>query len=148
MVFAYNDELVRDEGGDLISNLKLQKLLYYAQGCSLAINDQALFQESIVAWRHGPVVESIYHTFKRYGDGGIVYDDGIVTYNSRDIDSNTVNLLEQVYEVFGKYSAWQLRNLTHQEDPWKNTEQSDRIDLESIQQYFKDHYVTEDDEKN
>ena len=47
----------------------------------------------------------------------------------------------EVYEVFGKYSAWGLRNMTHQEDPWKNTPNSGVISKESIKKYFKEHYI-------
>lgn len=42
--------LCDDDNGDLISNLKIQKLVYYAQGFSLAINDKPLFEEKIQAW--------------------------------------------------------------------------------------------------
>ena len=50
-----------EEIGDLISNLKLQKLVYYAQGFYLALHDEALFPEDIEAWTHGPVVPVLYH---------------------------------------------------------------------------------------
>jgi uncharacterized phage-associated protein len=49
-------KLSQPDIGDVISNLKLQKLLYYAQGFYLAIYGKALFEEDIVAWEHGPVV--------------------------------------------------------------------------------------------
>ncbi len=45
-----------EDAGDLISNLKLQKLLYYAQGFHLALYDEPLFPEAIEAWTHGPVL--------------------------------------------------------------------------------------------
>jgi uncharacterized phage-associated protein len=49
-----------EDEGDLISNLKLQKLCYYAQGLALAVRDQPLFPEPIEAWLHGPVVPTLY----------------------------------------------------------------------------------------
>lgn len=45
-----------EESGELISNLKLQKLLHYAQGFYLALYDQPLFHEPIEAWAHGAVI--------------------------------------------------------------------------------------------
>lgn len=60
----YNDKILEEEDADLISNLKLQKLLYYAQGCYLALKNEPLFNEQIVNWAHGPVVEEIYHKYK------------------------------------------------------------------------------------
>ena len=57
---------------ELITNLKLQKLLYYAQGCVMALTDEPLFDEDIQAWEHGPVVPEIYHKYKSYGKSGIM----------------------------------------------------------------------------
>ncbi len=59
------------QSGELISNLKLQKLLYYAQGLHLALHDRPLFDASIVKWTHGPVVEDIYRRYKSHGSSGI-----------------------------------------------------------------------------
>ena len=63
--------LVDDPSGDNLSNLKLQKLVYYAQGFYLAIHDRPLFDDAICAWEHGPVVPSLYRRYKKYGSGGI-----------------------------------------------------------------------------
>ena len=52
-IAKYFVSLVDEEAGDSISNLKLQKLLYYAQGFSLAFFDRPLFSESIKAWASG-----------------------------------------------------------------------------------------------
>lgn len=53
------------EHGEPLTNLKLQKLLYYAKGWYLALYDKPLFNDKIEAWVHGPVVPSIYHAFKQ-----------------------------------------------------------------------------------
>ena len=62
------------EGAEYISNLKLQKLLYYAQGVYVGITGIRLFEDALVAWEHGPVVIDVYHEYARYGAGGIEYD--------------------------------------------------------------------------
>lgn len=54
------------QAGDPLTNMKLQKLLYYAQGWHLALKGDALFDERIEAWPHGPVVPPVYGTFKHY----------------------------------------------------------------------------------
>ena len=133
----YNRLMMRESGADLISNLKLQKLLYYAQGCYLAIKDQPLFDEPIVAWDHGPVVEEVYRIYRSNRSNGIQYDEDF----NENIDPETTDILKQVYSVFGQYSAWGLRNMTHQESPWLNTQRNVEISQESIKQYFKEHYV-------
>lgn len=68
---------------------------------------------------------------------GIVFDDD---YNSI-IDVDDENLLKEVYRVFGRYSAWGLREMTHQETPWKETKKNHVISQESIKNYFIEHYV-------
>lgn len=133
----YNRLMMRESGADLISNLKLQKLLYYAQGCYLAIKDQPLFDEPIVAWDHGPVVEEVYRIYRSNRSNGIQYDEDF----NENIDPETTDILKQVYSVFGQYSAWGLRNMTHQELPSINTQRNAEISQESIKQYFKEHYV-------
>lgn len=54
------------ERGELLTNLKLQKLLYYADAWNLALRDRPLFEEKFKAWVHGPVLTSQYHRFKDY----------------------------------------------------------------------------------
>lgn len=114
-VACYFLSLADEEAGDQISNMKVQKLLYYAQGFSLAINGSALFSEPIQAWTHGPVVPEVYQMFKSYGSGAIGPVKG---FDPQAIDEDTRGLLDEVYEVYGQYSAWKLRNMTHDEAPW------------------------------
>ena len=133
----YNRLIMSESDADLISNLKLQKLLYYAKGCFLAYFDRPLFNEPIVAWEHGPVVESVYQEYKSNRANGIVFDD----YFNSEFDNEEESLLEEVYNTFAKYSAWGLRNMTHQETPWISTQQSSVIDNEVIKKYFKENYI-------
>lgn len=133
--------LYAEEDEEFLTNLKLQKLLYYAQGSCLALNDRPLFNEEIVHWMHGPVVPSVYRDYSSYRGNPIDYDE---EYRNA-FDKETEGMLELVYDVFGQYSAWGLRNLTHQEAPWKNTKMNEVISIESIQSFFKDHYVDQSD---
>ena len=55
------------EAGDSITHLKLQKLIYYSQAWSLALNGIALFEEDFEAWAHGPVIPEVYQEYKEYG---------------------------------------------------------------------------------
>lgn len=135
---AYNREMMNEGDAEYIPNLKLQKLLYYAQGCFLALRDQALFDDPIVAWKHGPVVENVYHLYKENGANGIVFDE---KFDFSKIDDDVETILEEVYDVFGQYSAWKLRNMTHNETPWKSTNQNSIIPNETIKDYFLKEYV-------
>jgi len=136
---SLNDE----EVGELISNLKLQKLVYYAQGFHLAMMDSPLFADSIEAWAHGPVVPSLYHAYKEYGAGAIPVP---VDFDPDIIDSSTSALLDEVYSVFGQFSAWKLRNMTHDEPPWIEAFKGDGvISTVTMKKYFLTLVTDEDD---
>lgn len=135
---AYNRNIMAEGDAEFISNLKLQKLLYYAQGTYYAITGGLLFAEPIKAWRHGPVVESVYHEYKSNGANGIDFDE---EFDFSRFDPETEGILEEVYNYFGQYSAWKLRNMTQEERPWKETEINDIIDTGLIKDYFLEEYV-------
>lgn len=135
---AYNRNAMNDEGADFISNMKLQKLLYYAQGSFLAVKGSPLFEDDIVAWQHGPVVEAVYHQYKCNGANGIHYEKDFDFFEFSEEENE---LLSEVYATFGQYSAWKLRNMTHEEMPWKSTAQNNVISKEKIMQFFKQEYL-------
>lgn len=134
-----NDIEDKNGGADAITDLKLQKLMYYAQGMSLAMRGMPMFAEPIEAWQHGPVVPCIYQIYKRYGANGIDYtDDDAPQEEYTDEDKE---VLETVYNYFGQFSAWKLRDMTHSEDPWKNTPLCHVITTDAIKQFFDKRYV-------
>lgn len=122
-----------DDAGESISNLKLQKLAYYSQGVYLAAHGEALFPEAIEAWTHGPVVADLYHRFKKYGSGPIEFDDQI---DLAKYDEQAKEVLDAVYASFGQYSGWKLRNMTHSEPPWKETQEGGVISHDLMKNYF------------
>lgn len=127
-----------EESGDLITNLKLQKLAYYAQGFSLALLGKPLFNEKVEAWMHGPVVPELYHVFKAHGNNGLPIPEEIdLTKYSED----ERELLDEVYKVYGQFSAWKLRNMSHEEAPWQQTyvegEASKEITNDVMGEFFK-----------
>ena len=124
-----------DDAGDSISNLKLQKLCYYAQGFHLAMYDKPLFDDDIEAWQHGPVVESLYHKYKGCGSGAIPPAEKLdLALYSKEIKE----LLNEIYQVYGQFSAWKLRELTHAEPPWKEAydKGAATISHKSMKSYF------------
>ena len=135
---VHNRLVMLDADADYISNLKLQKLLYYAQGAVLAIKGKPLFREKINAWKHGPVVKEVYDEYKDYEWRGI---DGDITLDLSTISDDVQDILTQVYETFGQYSAWKLRNMTHEESPWMETERNQEIPTKKIGEYFAAHYL-------
>lgn len=134
-VADYFLSLVDEDSGDSISNLKLQKLVYYAQGFHLAIFDTPLFCEDIEAWTLGPVIPALYDKYKEYRANPIP--------KSTDIDFSIyepqiIELLNDVWNVYGQYSAWRLSELAHAESPWKMAKETGGfITHQSLQGYFK-----------
>jgi uncharacterized phage-associated protein len=102
---------------ELISNMKLQKLLYYQQGFHLACFGTPLFNEEIEAWMYGPVVPCVYEYFKTNENRGIEYVGDVISLSKEE-----EALFNEVYRVYGKYSAIGLMEMTHNEIPWKSTE--------------------------
>lgn len=131
------EQHVSGEDVEGISNMKLQKLLYYAQGAYLAMYDGPLFSDDIVAWQHGPVVVEVYEKYKVFRANSIVENDQDLI----EVDAKTQEVLEWVYNEFGQYTAWALRNMTHKEAPWRETPMNGVISVDSIKKYFKENYV-------
>src|SRR4051812_30274541 len=101
-----------------LSNLKLQKLLYYAQGHHLAQKGRPLFSDPVQAWSHGPVVPDIYHEYKHHGGQVFVLDEDD-DFEWDEVDKDTTRFLMRVWNTYGGLAAWRLRNMTHEETPWR-----------------------------
>ncbi|MDR3670717.1 MAG: DUF4065 domain-containing protein [Holophaga sp.] len=105
--------------GISLDPMKLQKMVYFAQGWSLGLGTLPLFDEKIEAWPYGPVVESVYHGFKKYGSGNIPKEEGKLL---NDLDPISDNLIDQVLDIYGKYSGPVLSGMTHETgSPWGQT---------------------------
>lgn len=139
------NELIRiaHENGKSISNMKLQKLLYLAQGIHLALKDDTpLFGDAIEAWKYGPVIPSVYHKFKIYFAGEIPADHPFVTEHDT-LNDEQKKLVTRVVELYGGHSAISLSNFTHlEESPWHSvyndaTNLSAEIPISSVSNYFK-----------
>lgn len=119
--------------------LKLQKLLYFAQGVSFCIHDEEMFEEQFEAWVHGPVIPSVYHQYKAYGFNPID-----IPYSIEDISESQLEVLEYVKNHYGNYDGKYLETLTHSQDPWIHSrsgldpdERADKImPKEIIAEYF------------
>lgn len=125
-----------------LDNLKLQKLLYYAQGHALGGGREPIFTDEIQAWAHGPVVPAVYRRFRDYGGNPIDVDQALPdTFDwdeYRDIEAH----LQLVWNTYAKYASWTLRNMTHGENPWMAhfdaDERSSVIPIDALQDFFRE----------
>lgn len=141
-VVAFFLSSMDEEGEETITPLKLQKLIYYVQAWSLGINDKTIFDEDIVAWEYGPVVNDIYQLFKAYHREHI---PKVETFDAYGFSDEELQLLFLVKKVYGKYDAFYLKDLTHNEEPWKNArngcksgeQASPKISVGSMRAYYQ-----------
>ncbi|WP_411348010.1 Panacea domain-containing protein [Paenibacillus sp. WLX2291] len=104
------------EEGSVITQLKLQKLCYYAQAWRLALTGGTqLFAEDFEAWIHGPANYTLYSRYKRYGWGNI---NEKTTIDKNKFESEEIDFLDDVWNKYGMFDAKVLENLTHLESPW------------------------------
>ncbi|MPM52437.1 hypothetical protein SDC9_99196 [bioreactor metagenome] len=117
-----------------ISNLKLQKLLYYVQAYFAVQKNIPCFNEDIEHWRHGPVVREVYSEYKSY------FNDDITEKRSvADIEENDKLLINEVVDSYYKYGPWDMVRKTHKEEPWVNTDSDDIIEFSEIKKYYGEH---------
>lgn len=127
-----------------ISNLKAQKLLYYAQGWTLATMDRPLFADDLEAWKHGPVVDKVYHELKRFGSSGLPSGEFPAPQH---LPEKETFILLHVWEQKGGIAPMTLANATHREAPWIGARKalaqgrSNVIAKDVIATYFKDAIV-------
>ena len=106
-------ERCRERGIADVSNLKLQKLLYYAQAWYLVFAGDPLFPETCEAWVHGPVVARVFGDYKSNRWAAISAPVGTASQ-----DAEIVSHIDEVLGVYGEFTPAQLGRLTHQERPW------------------------------
>ncbi len=109
-------KIVERDAGSTITPLKLQKILYYAQGYHLAMFDCELFSEDFEAWAHGPANIDIYNEYKEYGYAAIDKPKGEVP----TLDDALIDFLYDIWNTYGIFDGKYLEKLTHLEDPWIN----------------------------
>ena len=127
-----------------VTQMKLQKLVYFAHGWHLGITQKPLINEQVEAWPYGPVIPSLYQDLKRWGVDPVTelittveYRSGaasgkleITTPRVPEEDADTQELLDAIQKVYGGWTAGQLSMKTHEAgSPWAKVmaENSDEL---------------------
>lgn len=131
--------------GIKINNLKLQKLLYYFYAMKLVNGNGNPFNEKFEKWQYGPVLPSVYHSYKQYYGADINEVPDRYTF---DVDSNSFKRktfddsklpeeLKKEIETFvfnlKNYDAFELVERTHRHDDWKNDEEKIQAGFQHIE---------------
>ncbi len=134
-----------NETGSFLSNLKLQKLVYYAQAWHLAIEDSPLFEEDFEAWIHGPVLPILYQKYQSFSWKPIIENVVKPTLNPQ-----LEKFLQEIADVYLGCDAYELKRMTNQEDPWKLARGNLPIDSPSRdiikKEWMKDYYAAHAEE--
>lgn len=135
-----------------ITNLKLQKILYFIQVSFIKKYGETCFAEPIVHWRHGPVVGIVYQKYRGYGISSITEQETKYISFNFDVDCmkfimehrkyneyifhpKHLILMKSIIEKYQDISPWDMAKLTQQEEPWKRTKIDDEITVDMIKQY-------------
>lgn len=111
-VAQYLYERYKSETGENLDEMKLHKLLYFAQREALAVLDEPLFNEELQGWIHGPVspiVRSMYSP-----------EIGVLA-STQKLNLSAKQIINNVISEYGHFASWKLRELSHQEQSWKNS---------------------------
>ena len=149
-LFSVSDKMLRVisyvfERLEEVTPLMLQKLLYFIQGVSYALNGKPMFSENCQAWVHGPVYPEVYEMFRDFKynpieDARFAIFDG----NKDELTEDERIVVDLVVNTFGEYGGKVLERITHSEKPWKNARKgygenipsNELLSMESIKSYF------------
>ena len=121
-----------------ITNLRLQKLLYFCQGAMImnTTDNSLCFDDDIEAWDYGPVVPSVYYEYKVHYFLEIPYQ--------KDFDSSIIankSIIDSTIDAASRFSNKTLVDISHSQKPWADTykkEKSGRIPQRLIISFFKE----------
>jgi putative zinc finger/helix-turn-helix YgiT family protein len=136
-------EMEKSEVVEPLTQLKVMKLLYYAQGLMMAKFKKKLFADPLYAWNYGPVVRSVYNEYKgsRSIIDDIIFDlpkELVLKFEKINNNQQILEVLTFVQNNLGHLSAISLMNKTHLERPWVVTGKDEEISDDLIQEYFEE----------
>lgn len=150
----YNNNIIQDayylislfnNNNKTITQLQVQKLMYLFEAYYLNVkNVDRLYECEYQAWNFGPVATPLYKTFKKYGRNNIILTEQEKSLGN-NISEDKKKLLNDIYNVFGNFTAMELVNFTHADgSPWKEAweyREYSNINKERMKSWFSK-YVT------
>ncbi len=130
-----------------VSNLQIQKILYYVQANFLVNNETPCFKEDILNWRYGPVIEEVYSELREFSSDPIEETPTLMVFsletfkyekielNIEEFKENT-KLIDDVVDSYMHMRAFELVKKTHQENPWLETNRNEVIPKELIKNFY------------
>lgn len=133
-----------------ISNLRLQKLLYFVQASFIQEKNEVCFDDAMHCWAYGPVIPKIYRRYKVYGSTNIpkqstlIFDDEKKEFDYVDFEfegnEGDRKIIEEIVEETKDMSVFALVDITHNQTPWKKNYDSSKdkeIPIKDMFKYFR-----------
>lgn len=102
-----------------LTPMQLIKLVFLCHGWMLGLYGRHLINDPVEAWRYGPVIPELYKAIKHFRSNPVTH------INSEDalaFDDEEIDIINQVYKVYGNWNGIQLSSLTHEKNsPWEKT---------------------------
>lgn len=117
---------VCQQGGRRVTNLSLQKIVYFCHVWSLIRLGRPLVKQQFEAWQYGPVLQYLYREFKAFDDApittratGLDPHTGTRKVIPYEFDATTERVLREVVNFYSRLTAGQLVSLSHVDGgPW------------------------------
>lgn len=139
----------RKEMDDSFTPMQLLKLVYLCHAWMLGLYGRPMLKESVLAWRYGPVIRSLYDVICVYKDKPVPYPIKTHLFGGSNEDvftSEESDVIEQVCEQYGKYDGITLSRMTHKKDSpwfvtWHSNGQNSSISNDLIEHFYKAKYA-------
>ena len=99
-----------EQNGVYMDEMKMHKLMYFAQRESLMYSNELLFDGTFYGWKYGPVLKEVRRAYKV---------EEYFASVKQEVSESTQTLLKKVLERYGSLSSWKLSSLSHEEFSWK-----------------------------
>ena len=109
-VASYIASRYKNEFRTKIDEMKLHKLMYFAQRESYVLYDEPLFDGTFYGWKYGPVLKEVRQLYK----------ENDLTF-SGTADENLQKIMDRIFDRYAEKTSWSLSRLTHGEYSWQNS---------------------------
>ncbi len=139
---------IAQDSGQQLTNMQLQKLVYFAHGWHLALTGEPLLEDAVKAWNFGPVIPPLYNSLKKFGNGVVTEpikrkdpETGEILIPQEPESDFVRQLLQRVWQVYGPMTGAQMSYLTHQAGtPWDSAWKKEKFSVipnELIRDHFR-----------
>lgn len=123
-----------------LSNLKIQKLIYFIEASFVVKFNKKLFSQNFTAWEYDPVIPDLYYKLKKIAKNLIFYQEFKKNGNDKNItnalNQEELDFLETTFIKFNKFSSFELVTLSHIYGPWKEVAKNEEITKEDMKNFF------------